>query len=310
LHQQTSSTNYCRLLKRKAMISVRMNSVLLLLLCIPLVFSADPLGCFSTWTCQTGYPQVFWTGTSACPSVGDVFAQNGIPSVLIYSSQPNQLYYVQSTVPGDTCTLQGYGPACSASTVLTRTDGIIGFTDCLSQNPECAFTDSVPATTTWNVDLPTNPAVDFPCTQCFTGTFPNFGQDIPGGDFSDFDLSSGDTYLTCAQDCAANPECTYWAYSYPVGSACTPFEGYGPDGAFGHCWLKTGSQPAVVNPSGCRIWGTPANANACFLTPVQVIPNTNFPGKRDLSHNRAIRMLMQLNQTNPIPSNVWKIVGL
>jgi len=272
---------------------------LVLCVCVSVVFGANPTGCYGLWSC-TATPVVSWTGSSNCPAV-TIVDSNSLNQVLVYSNAADQLYSVAGS-DGSSCSESNtFGPSCASNTATTRNDGITVFSDCASANPECGFTSSLPQSqlTTWNVDLALNPA--YTCLTC-VGSLPQIGFDIPFNDFTDFDLTAGQTYLDCAKSCAATAGCVAWAYSYPVGNPC----GANTLGTDGHCWLKNAI--ANLGPSPCRVWGTPDVANECNVNK-QAVPSGGFPGKRG-ERSVALQNLLNLNKTNPgsIPSNVWKMV--
>jgi len=270
----------------------------------------DPVGCYAEWTC-TQTPQVFWTGTTNCPEVAAVIANAALDQVLVYSDKPNQLYSVQGS-DGSSCTESATFGNCASSTQSIRTDGVIAFSDCQSHVPECAFTNPIPTTSTWNVDQATS--AGFSCTTCFSQDFPVFGVDAPAQSndiISETALSQGDTYENCAVLCATTPGCVQWVYSYPDTSGCNPEAGGGPIGVpYGYCWVKNFQDTDFVE-DGCRAYGNAGSVYACTLNTQQVTPDVGFPGKRE-SNRRAIQNLLNLNRTNPhsIPPSVWKIVSL
>ncbi|THB69269.1 MAG: hypothetical protein D6E12_04915 [Desulfovibrio sp.] len=58
---------------------------------------------------------------------------------------------------------------------------------------------------------------------------------LPGMDYADFDVASND-YRDCYAVCAQDPGCRAYTYVRP-----------GLQGAFGHCWLKTGVSAQVAD---------------------------------------------------------------
>ncbi len=67
------------------------------------------------------------------------------------------------------------------------------------------------------------------------------GYDRPGGDYSNFQVRSGDP-AACSARCEREPRCRAWSFSYPRTA-----------GTFAICWLKNEVTPRIEN--GCCVSG-------------------------------------------------------